>query len=191
MRFNDHRALEGTHSYLSPSNYHWLNYDAEKFDDVFRNKFASVHGTKLHEFAKSCIELGQKLPKVSKTLNMYVNDCIGFRMTPEVILAYSGYAYGSADAIKYDTKPKRPKLSIFDLKTGVTPASFKQLIIYAAYFCLEYDIKPGEIDIELRIYQNDDIQILEPDIVDVVNAMTKTVDLEFRIQQLRKEVLGD
>lgn len=191
MRFNDHRALEGTHSYLSPSNYHWLNYDAEKFDEVFRNKFASVHGTRLHEFAKSCIDLGQKLPKVTKTLNMYVNDSIGFRMTPEVILAYSPFAYGSADAIKYDTKPERPKLMIFDLKTGSNKSSFKQLIIYAAYFCLEYDVKPGQIDIELRIYQNDEVRILEPDLVEVVNAMTKTVELDYRIQQIKKEVLGD
>jgi hypothetical protein len=33
----------------------------------------------------------------------------------------------------------------------------RQLEVYAAFFCLEYDYIPGEIDIELRLYQNDEI----------------------------------
>ena len=35
----------------------------------------------------------------------------------------------------------------------------EQLLIYAAYFCLEYGFKPRDIDIELRIYQNDEVLI--------------------------------
>jgi len=47
-------------------------------------------------------------------------------------------------------------------------------MIYAAFFCLEYDISPMEIDlIVLRIYQNDQIKELEPDRTDIVYIMDR------------------
>ena len=84
---------------------------------------------------------------------MYVNDAISLRMTPEQPLYLSKYCYGTADAISF----VGDRLTIHDLKTGVTPASIHQLEIYAALFCLDYDIRPGDIDSTLRIYQNNNI----------------------------------
>lgn len=85
----------------------------------------------------------------------YVNDAIGYMMKPEQPLLYSKYCGGTADAISYDEKKKI--LRIHDLKTGVNPAKFLQLEIYAALFFLEYgkalDVNPGDVEIELRIYQ--------------------------------------
>ena len=53
----------------------------------------------------------------------------------------------------------------------------EQLLIYAALFCLEYKIKPGEIDMELRIYQNDEILYHNPTAEDIVPVMDKIVHL--------------
>ena len=70
MNFNKHSGLEGTHAFLGASNYHWLNYDEEKLTRTYLNRLAVAKGTELHEFAAKCIELGQKLPRSRKTLNM-------------------------------------------------------------------------------------------------------------------------
>jgi hypothetical protein len=189
-RFNNHSDVEGKHASLSASKYHWINYDDDKFEETYRTAMASALGTRLHAFAAEAISLGIKLPKVNKTLNMYVNDAIGFRMKPEVVLWYSDNAFGTADAIIF-TPPgrgqSRGKLRIHDLKTGVNPAKMTQLEIYTAFFCLEYGIKPGNIDIELRIYQNDEILIHEPQLEDILFIMGKLVKFESRIQQLREE----
>ena len=74
MNFNKHSNLEGCHAYLGASNYHWINYTEEKLVNNYNNYIATLRGTQLHEFAASCIKLGQKLPRSNKTLNMYVND---------------------------------------------------------------------------------------------------------------------
>ena len=79
-------------------------------------------------------------------------------MDPEVDLKYSDDFYGTADAISF----KDGTLRIHDLKTGTTPASLRQLEIYAAFCCLEYDIDPTSIFIELRIYQNEEILVGNP-----------------------------
>ena len=54
----------------------------------------------------------------------------------------------------------------------------EQLEIYAALFCLEYKVKPGDIDIELRIYQNDDILCHNPTAEDILPIMDKIVHLD-------------
>ena len=59
-----------------------------KIAEAYSKFLATQKGTVLHEFACQCIRLGQKLPKSQKTLNMYVNDAIGFKMIPEQILFY-------------------------------------------------------------------------------------------------------
>lgn len=153
MRFNDHWNLEGKHAFLSPSQYHWTGYSEEKLLNRWATWKASERGTRLHALAKECIELKVPLKGNRSTLAMYVNDAIGFRMTPEVPLYFSEFCFGTADAISFDQKKR--KLRIHDLKTGVTPASFIQLEVYAALFCLEYQYEPETIDICLRIYQND------------------------------------
>ena len=50
-------------------------------------------------------------------------------------------------------------LRIHDYKSGEIEAHMEQLLIYDALFCLEYTVSPYEIDHELRIYQNDDVNI--------------------------------
>ena len=51
-------------------------------------------------------------------------------------------------------------------------------MIYAALFCLEYKCKPGEIEIELRIYQNDSIEFFNPTAEDIAPIMDKIVHLD-------------
>ena len=85
MKFNYHGNLEGTHAFLSPSKYSWINYDDEKMEAVYANWRASLQGTELHELAAKMIRLNVKLPKIKKTLNMYVNDAIGYRMFPKSV----------------------------------------------------------------------------------------------------------
>ena len=134
MIFNNHSNLEGQHAFLGASKYHWINYSEDKVAEAYSKFLATQKGTVLHEFACQCIRLGQKLPKSQKTLNMYVNDAIGFKMIPEQILFYSENCFGTADTIMFRNR----FLRIHDLKTGAIPAHMEQLKIYAALFCLDY-----------------------------------------------------
>jgi hypothetical protein len=157
MKFNTHYNLQGKHAFLGASKWNWINYDEDKLITTYQNFEAVERGTRLHALAASMITEGVKAQRSKQTLNMYVNDAIGFRMNPEVVLYYSDNVFGTTDAIRYDEKKKF--LRIHDLKTGVTPAHMEQLMIYAALFCLEYHIDPMSISMELRIYQNNDILI--------------------------------
>lgn len=187
MIFNKHLELEGSHAFLSPSKYHWINYDEEKLDRVFTARMAAQRGTDLHQFALDAIRLGVKLPKSAKTLHLYVNDAIGYRMTPEQILYYSPNAFGTADTISF----RRNKLRIHDLKTGViAKGSVHQLEVYAALFCLEYRFKPAEIEMEFRIYQNDEVQIYDGDPDVVTHIMDKIATFDKRINDLRLEAMS-
>jgi hypothetical protein len=97
-------------------------------------------------------------------------------MIPEQILFYSPLAFGTVDAIVFRTIDGKKELRIHDLKTGVSKASMDQLMIYVAFFCLEYEIRPFEIDlIELRIYQNDDYEVHHPENDDIVFIMDRIV----------------
>lgn len=183
MRFNDHTNLIGQHAFLSASKYHWVNYDDEKIDRVYIAALQARRGTELHAFAHEAIRLGIKLPRTDKTLHLYVNDALGYRMTSEQLLYYSDNCFGTADTISF----RRSKLRIHDLKTGVTPTSEKQLEIYAAMFCLEYRIKPFEIETELRIYQNDEVAIYEADPDTIVHIMDRIITCSRRIETIRLE----
>jgi hypothetical protein len=114
---------------------------------------------------------------------MFVNDAIGFKMTSEQILFYSINCFGTADAISF----RGNLLRIHDLKTGTTKASMSQLLIYAALFCLEYDIRPGDIEIELRIYQNNDVDILNPTADMILPIMDKIVQFDKLLNKLKEE----
>ena len=173
MQWNNHSkdVPEGAHAFLSPSKYSWTNYSDEKLETVYRTHLATLQGTVLHAFACECIRLHQNLPKSRKTLNMYVNDAIGYGMTPEQPLYFSPNCFGTADAISF----KRNFLRIHDLKTGETKASLRQLEVYAALFCLEYDVKPETLDgMELRIYQSNDIIFGCPE-ADVIKSIMGTI----------------
>lgn len=184
MIFRKHTNLEGTHAFLGASKYHWIRYDESKIADAYSKFLAIQKGTTLHDFAAQCIRLNQKLPASKKTLNMYVNDAIGYKMTPEQVLYYSENCFGTADAISF----RKNFLRIHDLKTGLIPAHMEQLEIYSALFCLEYDVDPKNIKTELRIYQNDEIDILNPDPVDILNIMDKIVTFDKIIDQIKQEV---
>ena len=183
MNFNKHFNLEGQHAFLSASKYHWVNYDEEKLASTYLKFQATQRGTRLHELASDCISLGVKLPRSRKSFDMYVNDAIGFKMTPEQPLYYSPNAFGTADAISFRGK----HLRIHDLKTGVSPTSMRQLEVYTALFCLEYDVKPNDIAIELRIYQLNDILVEEPLPEDILYIMDRIVVFDRRIEQLKSE----
>lgn len=183
MNFNRHSNLEGQHAYLSASKYHWLNYDDDKLRDSYRNFLAAQRGTELHDFAAKCIRLGQKLPKSTKTLNQYVNDAIGYGMTPELPLYFSDNCFGTADAIAY----RNGQLRIHDLKTGVIPAHMEQLKIYAGLFFLEYRLKPESTRMELRIYQSDTVLVDEPEADDILVIMDKIVHFDKVLNELKQE----
>lgn len=183
MNFNKHLNLEGQHAFLGASKYHWINYDDEKLATSYSNYLATKKGTILHEFAASCIRLRQRLPKSKKTLNMYVNDAIGYNMNPEQILYYSDNCFGTTDAIVF----KNGLLRIHDLKTGVTPAHIEQLEVYAALFCLEYDMKPSDIKTELRIYQSNEILYHNPTSEDIVPIMDKIIKFDRIIDEIKTE----
>lgn len=181
MNFNPHFDCVGKHAFLSPSNYHFLRYDDEKLIRTKENSEAKKRGTELHEFAAFAIKLGRKQPRNKDTLNMYINDAIGYGMNPEQILYYSDQAFGTADAISFNNN----MLRIHDLKTGVTPADMDQLRIYAAFFCLEYRYNPSEIKIELRIYQNGEIVIETPDPEHIQQIMDIVVHFNDLLQDMK------
>lgn len=183
MIFNKHFELEGKHAFLSPSQYHWINYDENKLLSSYMNYKAKERGTRLHAFAKECIELGIKLPKSNKTLNMYVNDAIGYKMIPEQPLYFSENCFGTADTISF----KSNLLRIHDLKSGATPASMNQLLVYSALFCLEYDYDPNEIDFELRIYQADEVLVHNPCAEEIVPIINKIKEFDKLIKQIKEE----
>ena len=180
MNFLKHSDLAGKHAFLSASKYNWINYDDEKLVRTYKKQQAVYQGTLLHDLAYRCISLGQKLPDIQKTLNMYVNDAIGFKMTPEQVLFYSENCFGTADAISFRNK----ELRIHDLKTGTSKTHMEQLMVYAALFCLEYKKKPGNIKIELRIYQNNEILIHNPEADEIGPIMDKII----RFHKLIKEI---
>lgn len=181
MNFNNHSRLEGLHAFLSASKYHWINYDEEKMILTYTSWQAAQRGTELHALASQCIKLGIKLPKTRNTLNLYVNDAIGFKMETEKILYYSINCFGTTDTISF----RKNFLRIHDLKTGKTPASIKQLLIYNALFCLEYNIKPVDIETELRLYQSDDVLVHNPEPEEVYNIMDKIITFDKRIEELK------
>lgn len=180
MNFNKHLNLEGLHAPFSASQSSWLRYDDRKAMEVYTNKKAAEMGTKLHQWAKETIDLRIKQPRSKKTIYNYVNDAIGFKMNTEVVLYYSERFFGTADAISF----RNNYLRIHDLKTGKTPVHMEQLEVYAALFCLEYKVKPGEIDMELRIYQNDEVIIHNPTAEDILPIMDKIIHLNKLLEKM-------
>ena len=189
MNWNKHSNLEGQHAFLSASGYHWLNYSEDKLKKTYKNKIATLRGTMLHALASEHIKLKIKMPRTKKTLDSFVNDAIGFNMNSEQILYYSDNCFGTADAITFCKQhgTNRMLLRIHDLKTGETPTHMEQLMIYAALFCLEYRVAPGDIDFELRIYQNDDILYFNPTAEDIAPIMDKIITFDKIINSIKEE----
>jgi hypothetical protein len=183
MSLRKNSKLIGLHAFLSPSTYHWLDYDEDKLRASYFNKQQSRLGDQLHAYAQQAIELNVKQADNGTTLSSYINDAIGFRMTPEFPLYYSDDCFGTTDAICF----RNNILRIHDLKTGLIPANMKQLLIYAAIFCFEYKYTPREIKVILRIYQNDDIEELIPTPSELVMIMSRLKTQAELIAHLRAE----
>ena len=180
MIFTKHSNLEGLHAPFGASQSAWLRYDDEKILTAYRNMKAKEMGTRLHAWAKETIDLGIKQPRSKKTIYAYVNDAIGYKMDTEVVLFYSPRFFGTADAICF----RNGILRIHDLKTGVTKVHMEQLMIYAALFCLEYKINPADIEIELRIYQSDEVLYHNPPAEDIRSIMDRIVYLDKMLERL-------
>ena len=180
MIFTKHSNLEGLHAPFGASQSAWLRYDDEKILATYNNMKAKEMGTRLHAWAKETIDLGIKQPRSKKTIYAYVNDAIGYKMDTEVVLFYSPRFFGTADSICF----RNGTLRIHDLKTGVTKVHMEQLMIYAALFCLEYKIKPSDIEMELRIYQNDEVLYHNPTAESISSIMDRIVYLDKMLEQL-------
>ena len=171
------------HAILGASKWHWINYTDDKIARMWEAQQAAAMGTRLHEFAAECIRLHQKLPKQKKTLNLYVNDAIGFAMQPEQVLYFSDNCFGTADAIAF----RNDFLRIHDLKTGDTAVHVEQLENYAALFCLEYGYLPKEIGMELRIYQHNECGVFVPEKDEISRIMSRIRECDKILQSVQEE----
>lgn len=196
---NTHPELVGKHALFSASKYNWLNYDDNALRNAYINSFSSQVGTAVHEYAKDKIIFRQpmednrsernalllqllkvgipqnviQLERLFTNLLPYVNDAIGYKMTPEVLLYYSDNVFGWTDAISFS----RNVLRIHDLKTGDSPAKIDQLMIYAALFFLSHKKEANlqKCKTELRIYQNNQVLIHTPPAYDIACVMDRAV----------------
>ena len=204
MNFNQHLTLEGQHAFLGASKYHWINYDSEKLATAYKKFLATQRGTELHAFASKCVKLGIALPKskaeikrliyfdlghksdvsngLLETLRNYINDAISYNMTAEQPLYYSENCFGTADAICFENN----FLRIHDLKTGENPTSMSQLMVYAALFCLEYHMDPQQVEMELRIYQSNTINVSTPDPDEIIRIIGKIVEFDKIISRIKE-----
>lgn len=196
MLWNDHSKLQGMHAFLGASQFHWINWSDETLEKRFRSHYSTDIGTIIHELASECIKNKIKIsendtnlveltlaknniPKsaydplaILENLVPFVNEAINYHMSSEVLLYFSPYCFGTADAIAYDEVSK--VLRIHDYKSGKVDAHMEQLQIYAALFCLEYHKDPSKMKrIELRIFQNNEIVecILTPDTQEIDKLM--------------------
>ena len=208
MIFEQHLNLKEKHAFLAPSQPHWLRYDKNQLYQKYTSTYSQAIGTSLHELARILISNNLKLKKGDKLtvlshllkddipLNVidinriysnfmnYVNDAIGFKLTPEQTLYYSDYCFGTADAISF----RNNFLRIHDYKSGTIPAKMEQLLVYAALFCLEYKVKPGDIETELRIYQNDEILFYNPMADELLPIMDIIIRQCKALEQMNSEV---
>lgn len=213
MDWNNHSNLAGRHALLSPSQYSWINYDMDSpdIDEVifrrYKGQYSTTIGTLLHEYAEKRIRYKLKLHKGSKddvlmylldagvpqsvidmdvifdNMMNYVNDGIGFRMEPEIVLAYSENCFGTTDTICF----RKNELRIHDYKSGMIQAHMEQLEIYAALFCLEYKIKPRDISTILQIYQFGEKVREDPEPELIEDRMRKIVEEDKRISAIKAE----
>jgi hypothetical protein len=181
MIWKQYSHLRNTHAFLSPSKHYWLNYSTDKLITTYENYRKVKLGTQYHSLAEQLISLAVRLPNTAATFNSFVNDAIGFRMKPEVVLYFSDNCYGTADAIAFHDGVLR----IHDLKTGVSPGSMNQVLIYAGLFFLDYGIDPREVkNIHLRIYQNEEVLEYNPTVNDVLHIVEKIKEADKIIEDL-------
>ncbi|WP_130837536.1 hypothetical protein [Lachnoclostridium sp. Marseille-P6806] len=204
FKLNAHPEIkEGQHAIFAPSQ-KFLTRDqltTEQLDNIIRAKYAAQIGTIIHAEAARMILQKKSVTKAKvidriynalweahipdrlntpelylDTVLPYVKDAIGFDLIPEQPVVYQyPIAYGTVDAIRYN--PVKHELRIHDLKTGKIAASLDQLIEYAAYFFLEYHLKPADTSIILCIYQNGEILTGIPKASDILPVMSRAIEL--------------
>lgn len=145
---------------------------------------ASLEGVEQHRYAAICIEEGIVQDDETTTVGLYINQCIQYKMSAEVVLFYSPNSFGTVDAIAY----RHRRLRISDLKTGATRTSEHQLEVYAALFCLEYEMDPFSMKIELRIYQDGTVREYVADPYRIKEIMDKIQKFDGILNRLREEV---
>jgi len=192
MDWNRHSQYEGTHAFLSASKYHWRNWTKDKLERAWETHMTAARGTALHALAHNAIMLRQYMGgpgEQHNTLSLYVRDAIDLDMISEQVLFVSRNCFGTADTIGFKRNPEtgRMKLNIHDLKNGVTRTSEHQLETYAAFFCLEYGIDPYDIEIELRIYQNDEVRVYDADPLVIADVMKTILEFDEWIEKRRAE----
>jgi len=143
-----------------------------------------LEGVEQHRYAAICIEEGIVQDDEKSTVGLYINQCIQFKMSAEVVLFYSPNAFGTVDAIAY----RHRRLRISDLKTGASRTSEHQLEVYSALFCLDYEIDPFSLrGIELRIYQDGSVREYIGDPYFIQGIMDKIMKFDKILNQLREE----
>jgi hypothetical protein len=182
VRWNRHLNLQGEHAFLSPSQYHWVNYTPARLLERWTAAQAGAYGNAQHEYAHREIQAG-RISSLVGTVGLYINDAIKYRMQCEQVLFYSENCFGTADTICF----RRKVLRIHDLKTGVAKRSVHQLEVYAALFCLEYGIDPFQIRIELRIYQADEVAVWDADPEDIAFIMDRIQEFDRLLNYRRLE----
>lgn len=187
MRFKRHNAIADMHAKLSPSKYHWVRYDDDKFDRWYMSQLASQRGVEEHEYAQRAIALGIRQAESTAALNRYINDSIRWKLTPEQIFFYSVHCFGTADAAGFNEARRIFRVS--DYKSGRTATSMDQLKLYSGLFCLEYDWSPLEISIEMRIYQGKTPREELADPHEIMVLMDRIKTRSARIDEIREEVL--
>lgn len=206
--WNNHDKLAGKHSVLSPSAISWLYYDEpQKLIDRYVSAHATEVGTILHEYAEKHIRYGIRLKKsdasdiifylkdhgipngtydidrILPNIIEYVNDAIGFRMEPEVILYYSDNCFGTADAISFF----KNTLRIHDYKSGVSTPHIEQLRIYAALAVIEYGLDLKDINIELSIYHADGKISETSEKEEIQKVIDKIIESDFLLKEYKGE----
>ena len=76
-------------------------------------------------------------------------------------------------------------LRIHALRTKHEPSDMKQLLIYDALFCLKHGIKPCDIQIENRIYQNNDVLIANPTFEDIDPIIEKIKEFDRVVREVK------
>lgn len=212
MTFTTHSDKVGKHAMLSASSWRWIRDTPDEIIKRLAGQYMTVIGTSLHEIACKHIKYSVKLNKYDRknvllellskgtpsiildaldfdlmfeNLMTYVNDCIGFKMTPEVVLMYSDNMWGTADAISYDERLHF--LRIHDYKSGFTQVHMEQVMIYEALFCLEYQVRPDDIESELRIYQANSVLYHNPSPDEINEIMDQIVMGDRILQKLKQE----
>lgn len=138
-------------------------------------KYTKGNTEPLSSFGQALLDNLDYIPnEVFEAVLHYINDGISYKMEVEQAIKYSNRIFGHADTIIFKNK----LLRIHDLKTGSHEANMEQLEIYAALFCLEYAIRPSEIDIELRMYQWDGIIEHHPTVEDLLPIMDSITGIE-------------